>query len=94
MAITTKPNYGDILTSDGRASGEFQTFLDDVEMGLNDNLLGAQVTLTSYTVATVPAITSFPGLIFVSDESGGAVPAFSVPGEVEWRRITDRAVIT
>jgi hypothetical protein len=31
-------------------------------------------------------------LIYVSDEAGGAVPAFS--DGVSWRRITDRAVVS
>jgi hypothetical protein len=48
----------------------------------------------SYTVATVPS----PGaagagaMIYVSDESGGPVPAFS-DGSA-WRRVSDRAVIS
>lgn len=32
------------------------------------------------------------GLIFVPDESGGAVPAFS--DGAAWRRVTDRAVVS
>jgi hypothetical protein len=48
----------------------------------------------SYTVATVPsASTSGAGaLIYVSDETGGAVPAFS--DGTNWRRVTDRTVIS
>lgn len=46
-----------------------------------------------YTVAGVPAATGNAGkTIFVSDESGGAVLAFS--DGTEWRRVTDRAVIS
>lgn len=32
------------------------------------------------------------GLIYVSDESGGAVPAFS--DGTDWRRVTDRAIVS
>ena len=47
-----------------------------------------------YTVATVPsAATSGAGAqIYVSDETGGAVLAFS--DGTDWRRVTDRAVVS
>jgi hypothetical protein len=49
--------------------------------------------LPTYTVATVPNVATYArGLIYVSDESGGAVPAFS--DGVNWRRVTDRAVVS
>ena len=46
----------------------------------------------SYTVATLPsAISNGAGaIIYVSDETGGAVLAFS--DGTDWRRVTDRAV--
>lgn len=47
----------------------------------------------SYTVAGVPSAASNPRkIIYVSNESGGAVPAFS--DGTNWRRVTDRAVIS
>jgi hypothetical protein len=48
----------------------------------------------SYTVATVPsAATAGAGAqIYVSNESGGAVTAFS--DGTNWRRVTDRAIIS
>lgn len=49
--------------------------------------------LKSYTVATLPDPFDWrDGLIIVSDETGGAVPAFS--DGTDWRRITDRAVVS
>lgn len=49
--------------------------------------------LRSYTVGTVPTASSFPNSdIYVSDESGGAVSAFS--DGTNWRRSTDRAIIS
>ena len=49
--------------------------------------------LQEYTVATVPDATTRTGvMIYVSDESGGAVPAFS--DGTNWRRVTDRAIIS
>jgi hypothetical protein len=48
----------------------------------------------SFTVATVPsaAARGAGAMIYVSDEAGGAVPAFS--DAANWRRCTDRAVIS
>jgi hypothetical protein len=48
--------------------------------------------LVSYTVATVPSAAIVGLLIYVSNESGGAVPAFS--DGTNWRRVTDRAIIS
>ena len=52
------------------------------------------VRVASYTVASLPAAaTAGPGAqVFVSDETGGAVMAFS-DGSA-WRRVTDRAVVS
>lgn len=52
--------------------------------------------LPSYTVAQL-AISPLPAgntgrMVYVSNESGGAVPAFS--DGAAWRRVTDRAVIS
>lgn len=51
------------------------------------------VALTSYTVGGgLPSASPAGQMIFVSDESGGAVPAFS--DGTDWRRVTDRAVVS
>jgi hypothetical protein len=48
--------------------------------------------LEAYTVATLPSAADNPRMtIYVSDEVGGAVPAFS--DGVNWRRMTDRNVV-
>lgn len=47
----------------------------------------------TYTVATVPTAATYPrGVIYVSDETGGAVLAFS--DSTNWRRCTDRAIVS
>jgi hypothetical protein len=47
----------------------------------------------SYTVATVPSAALGAGqIIYVSDDVGGAVLAFS--DGTNWRRVTDRAIIS
>lgn len=52
----------------------------------------APIHIKSYTVATLPSAASAAGLIYVSNEAGGAVPAFS--DGINWRRVTDRAVVS
>jgi hypothetical protein len=48
--------------------------------------------LPSYTVAGVPSASPAAQMIYVSDETGGAVPAFS--DGTNWRRVTDRAIVS
>ena len=94
--ITSKPDYGvDLIVDEGtvrRATIVLQLYLDEIAQQLNDNLLGAQVQLTSYTVATLPSASIAGGMIFVSDETGGAVPAFS--DGTNFRRVTDRVIVS
>lgn len=47
--------------------------------------------LRSYTVATLPTAT-VQQMIYVSDETGGAIPAFA--DGTNWRRVTDRAIVS
>lgn len=56
--------------------------------------LGERVSsLPSFTVASLPSAADNPRmLIYVSNETGGSVPAFS--DGTNWRRVTDRAVVT
>jgi hypothetical protein len=73
-----------MVFSDGgtqRAVLDANVFKFDIPIGLN-----------SYTVATVPVATTAGRQIYVSDESGGAVLAFS--DGTNWRRVTDRAIIS
>lgn len=92
MSLVSKPDWGAPLIVDGAATPEFQLYLDDLDQQLNDNLLGLQVQLPSYVVATLPTAANAGGLVFVSDETGGAVPAFS--DGTDWRRCTDRQIVS
>lgn len=49
------------------------------------------VYLQSYAVASLPSAATAAGLIYVSDETGGATLAFS--DGTNWRRVQDRAVV-
>lgn len=51
-----------------------------------------QFVLPSYTVSTLPAATPAGQMAYVTNESGGAVPAFA--DGTNWRRVTDRAIVT
>lgn len=53
---------------------------------------GGTFTLPEFTVATIPAAAPAAQMIYVSDETGGAVPAFS--DGTDWRRVTDREIIS
>lgn len=48
--------------------------------------------LRSYAKASLPAATTAAQLIYVTDDTGGATPAFS--DGTNWRRVADRAVIS
>ena len=65
-----------------------QTFQNAFPVG------GADAKLKSYTVAGVPSASAEGSgtMIYVTDETGGAVPAFS--DGADWRRVTDRTVIS
>ena len=94
--ITSRPDHGVGIEEQGDKPPSilYQVFFDEIAQKLNDNLLGDSVRLMSYTVATLPAVpdATLPGLIFVSDETGGAVPAFS--DGTNWRRVTDRTIVS
>jgi len=94
-ALTAKPDHGAsiIQESGDSANSVLQRFFDELEQILNDEVLVTALKLQSYTVTTVPAASAYTAhMIYVSDETGGAVPAFS--DGVDWRRCTDRAVIS
>jgi hypothetical protein len=57
-----------------------------------NQLIAGNPALKSYTVAELPTGESAGTLIYVSDESGGAVPAFF--DGTDWLRVTDRAVVS
>ena len=53
-----------------------------------------QLVLPSFTVAEIANLSAVPGgqMVLCTNEAGGTVPAFS--DGTDWRRVTDRAVIT
>jgi hypothetical protein len=51
-----------------------------------------QFVLPSYTTSTLPSASVAGAMIYVTNESGGPVPAFA--DGTNWRRVTDRAIVT
>ena len=55
--------------------------------------MNAPLVLATYTVSTLPTASLWErGFIYVSDETGGAIPAFS--DGTNWRRVSDRAIVS
>lgn len=55
--------------------------------------MDAPLKLKSYTVAGLPTASLYTGaLVYVSNETGGAIPAFS--DGTNWRRTSDRAIVS
>ena len=87
--ITSKPNHGEqLVNKEGQSLTQLQLYLDDITLILNAD----RTALKDYVVADVPDASNGYGLIMVTNETGGAVPAFS--DLTDWRRVTDRAVIS
>lgn len=69
----------------------WRTIMDALGITNDDTLLIFQAK--TYTVATVPSAATYPrGIIYVSNEAGGATIAFS--DGTDWRRVQDRAVVS
>jgi hypothetical protein len=73
-----------------RADTDWYGYWQDLGRGIRE--LQAGPVATSYTVATLPTTATAGAMIYVSNESGGAVPAFW--DGTNWRRMTDRAIVS
>lgn len=51
-----------------------------------------QLVLPSYTVATLPSASIAGSFIYVSNATGGSIPAFA--DGTNWRRVDDRSIVT
>lgn len=77
---------------DGRPDDAAYQYFREMDAALRA-LISGPVFLPTYTVSTVPSAANYArAWIYVSNESGGAQPAFS--DGTNWRRATDRAVIS
>lgn len=81
---------GDLV--DGPVASDLMTTQQGMLLN-GDSAMDGPLVLASYAVADVPLATDYTGgLIFVSNESGGAVVAFS--DGTNWLRVQDRAIIS
>lgn len=51
-----------------------------------------QFVLPSFTVSTLPSASPAGQMLFVTDETGGSIPAFS--DGTNWRRVTDAQIVS
>lgn len=100
--IASRPDHGEpLVNEEGKGSTNFNLFLDDLFRAANA-ILGQSFVLIEYTVLQLqtgtpeqilaPAADNLNGMVICSDEGGGLVPAFS--DGTDWRRVTDRAIIS
>lgn len=92
MRVVSKPSPGSVIVdASGRSNLAIQAFFDDLEESANRTV--APSPLPAFAKANLPSAADNPyGMIYVTDEVGGAVPAFS--DGTNWRRATDRAVVS
>ncbi len=91
---------GDVANSilsfqvDGGEKGRFDGATGDFQIGgANTVIDGSRIIRPrSYTVAGLPSAATASGLIYVSNETGGATLAFS--DGTNWRRVQDRAIVS
>lgn len=89
MSVRFSP-FERYFNADGQPTNAGQHLLAQFA-GVNSPVFVGVPVLPSYTVATLPTVIA-GGWIYVADESGGAVMAFS--DGTNWRRCTDRAVVS
>ena len=86
---------GAILTEESYdiPGGATPNFNEAIAMAVVRAVSTLPVLLPSYVKTALPSAASNTGaMIYVSNESGGAVPAFS--DGANWRRVTDRAIVS
>jgi hypothetical protein len=88
----TTLGLGTSATVDTGTSGATVPLLNAANTWTLAQTLSAPPILPSYTVAGVPSASPAGQLAYISNEAGGAVLAFSTGAD--WRRVTDRAIIS
>tara|TARA_R110001592_G_scaffold8118_1_gene45004 strand:+ start:1784 stop:3166 length:1383 start_codon:yes stop_codon:yes gene_type:complete len=97
ILFETVSDYG-LITTTATDSVDYGALTDSVVALVNSDYgvvetSGGPVEFPQYTVSGVPDATAYTGhMVYVSNETGGPVMAFSDGSN--WRRITDRTVIS
>jgi hypothetical protein len=63
-----------------------------IRKGHRSSINNSTTVLPSYAVIDLPPATTIGQLIYVTDETGGAIPAFA--DGTNWRRVTDRTIVS
>jgi hypothetical protein len=84
-AVTLSDDLG-LVTEEVDAESDLGTI---VTSGL---IYPEQFVLPSFTTTTLPSASVAGAMIYVTNETGGAVPAFA--DGTNWRRVTDRAIVS
>jgi len=94
LGATTKTTDGTLSFGGTRYTARADGENKHLALVENDNtmLLEGPVITKNYTVTTLPSVSLAGGMIFVSDEVGGSILAFS--DGTNWRRTTDRAIVS
>lgn len=81
------------LSSDFGLITESNTILYDLGGIVTEGpVYPSQLVLPSYTVSTLPLASPAGQMLFVTDETGGSIPAFS--DGTNWRRVTDAQIVS
>lgn len=82
-----------VTSEDSGAITQTHTISYDLEtIVTSGNIYPDQFVLPSFTVSTLPSTIPAGQMLFVTDETGGSIPAFS--DGTNWRRLTDRAIVS
>lgn len=95
MKTAEIPLQGEFFDRHGRPTalgGRLIRTLNDL-MARTGGIAGQAMPLQAYDVADLPSAAAHTGaVLYVRNESGGAVPAFS--DGTNWLRVTDRVVVS
>jgi len=91
MPLNNPPLQQVLLGSSGVLSTLWMKWFDLLVRQANDPVVNS-LQLKSYTVSTLPSASVAGMMIYVSNETGGAVLAFS--DGTNWRRCSDRAIVS
>jgi len=81
------------LTSDSGLITDSVDSSYDLELLVTSGILYPdQFVLPSFTISTLPGANPAGQMLFVTDETGGSIPAFS--DGTNWRRITDAQIVS
>lgn len=93
IAPPTAATVGLVIKGAGSQTADFITYKNSGGTALGGRYSNGIPYVPSFTVGTLPSASTYTrGIIYVSDETGGATMAFS--DGTNWRRMADRAVVS